>query len=220
MKYVYSLLLLALMSCMPDAPPVNTGMDARYVGSVLDAVVGLVNDEGRPYCAGVFYRSYIVTAYHCVDDKLGEPVLVGRRNNMVLNLFIDPTEWKVIHVNELEDLAVMAPVGIEEPHYSLVLSMQNPIIGDYVVVVGHPYGISYTVTPGRVTAGIQLRDAGSPRTWFTTSASIAPGNSGGPCLNRYGEIFGISAFMYGYPHSNKINAFTHVRAIRETVGEL
>lgn len=219
MKYLLALLLFAV-ACLPNPPPEAPGADRHYVGTVMDAVVGLVNDEGRPYCTGVFYRSYIITAYHCVDDRMADGILVGRRNGRVLNTFLDPTEWRVAHTDEMEDLAVLSPISIEEPHYSLVLSPQNPVIGDYVITVGHPYGVTYTVTPGRVTAGVQLRASGRPRTWFTTSADLAPGNSGGPCLNRYGEIFGIASFYYGYPHANKLSAFIHVTAIREAVGEL
>lgn len=220
MKYLLSLLLI-FCACFTEPPTkVVTGADSRYIGTVLDSVVGLVNAEGRAYCSGVFYRNYIITAYHCVDDKLDGTVLIGRRDHLALNRFIDPIEWHVVDTNRDEDLAILGPDGVVEPHYSLPLSPRNPVIGDYVIVVGHPYGITYTVTPGRVTAGIQIRDTGEPRTWFTATPAIAPGNSGGPILNRYGEIFGISAFTYGYIGANKISGYVHLVAIRETVGEL
>jgi serine protease Do len=65
-------------------------------------------------------------------------------------------------------------------------------IGDWVIAVGNPFGLTETVTAGIVSAkdrglGISTRDA-----FLQTDAAINPGNSGGPLVNLRGEVIGIN----------------------------
>jgi serine protease Do len=69
-------------------------------------------------------------------------------------------------------------------------------IGDQVVAVGNPYGLSHTVTSGIVSfIGRKLSER-EPRTgqleFIQIDAPINPGNSGGPLLNLFGEAVGIN----------------------------
>jgi serine protease Do len=72
-------------------------------------------------------------------------------------------------------------------------------IGDFVLAVGSPFGLSHSVTYGIISAkgrhdlqlgegrdGVQLQD------FLQTDAAINPGNSGGPLLNLRGEVIGIN----------------------------
>ncbi|WP_147405821.1 S1C family serine protease [Litorimonas taeanensis] len=67
-------------------------------------------------------------------------------------------------------------------------------VGDYVIAVGNPFGLSSTVTSGIVSA---IGREGDSRTSYTdfiqTDASINPGNSGGALVNSNGELIGINA---------------------------
>ncbi|MFQ5459138.1 MAG: S1C family serine protease, partial [Myxococcota bacterium] len=69
-------------------------------------------------------------------------------------------------------------------------------IGDQVLAVGNPYGLSHTVTSGIVSfIGRELsqRRAGEKKLRFIQiDAPINPGNSGGPLLNLAGEVIGIN----------------------------
>jgi serine protease Do len=72
-------------------------------------------------------------------------------------------------------------------------------VGEWVVAIGNPFGLSHTVTAGIVSAkGRTARDVPSGPaknyTWnfFQTDASINPGNSGGPLINVSGEVVGIN----------------------------
>ena len=60
--------------------------------------------------------------------------------------------------------------------------------GDEVVAIGHPNGLSFTMTDGIVSA---LRD----NMLIQSSASINPGNSGGPLLDNQGRVIGINTFF-------------------------
>ena len=81
-----------------------------------------------------------------------------------------------------------------EPGSSLDL-----MVGEPVIAIGNPFGLSNTVTTGVVSALDRSMRAGE-RTYhgfLQTDASINPGNSGGPLLNADGELIGINTAIYG-----------------------
>jgi serine protease Do len=65
-------------------------------------------------------------------------------------------------------------------------------VGDYVVAIGNPFGLSHTTTSGIVSAKERIIGAGPYDDFIQTDASINPGNSGGPLFNLRGEVVGIN----------------------------
>ncbi|MFC1642390.1 S1C family serine protease [Myxococcota bacterium] len=72
-------------------------------------------------------------------------------------------------------------------------------VGDWVVAVGNPFGLSHTVSAGIISAkgrtGAEVRGLGDPTGYYSfiqTDASIHPGNSGGPLLDMAGRVVGIN----------------------------
>ncbi|MCH7651076.1 MAG: Do family serine endopeptidase [Nitrospinae bacterium] len=65
-------------------------------------------------------------------------------------------------------------------------------IGEWVIAIGNPFGLSHTVTVGIVSAKGRDIGAGPYDEFIQTDASINPGNSGGPLLNMKGEVIGIN----------------------------
>jgi serine protease Do len=67
--------------------------------------------------------------------------------------------------------------------------------GDWVMAIGNPFGFTYTVTVGVISAtqrAFRVTD-GRTNDMLQTDAAINPGNSGGPLLNVRGEVIGINS---------------------------
>jgi len=65
-------------------------------------------------------------------------------------------------------------------------------VGEWVLAIGAPFGMSYTATQGIVSAtDRQLRETYVP--FIQTDAAVNPGNSGGPLFNARGEVIGINS---------------------------
>src|SRR6266446_4912551 len=97
------------------------------------------------------------------------------------------------------DIAIVrVKAGDDLPHIPFG-SAADLIIGETVIAIGNPFGLSHTVTTGVVSAvGRSLRDEERTYTDFIqTDASINPGNSGGPLLDIKGELIGINTAIYG-----------------------
>jgi serine protease Do len=99
----------------------------------------------------------------------------------------------------------VAALRIKGPHGALpVLAMGNSadiLIGETVIAIGNPFGLSNTVTAGVVSAlGRTVPEENSQRVFtdfIQTDASINPGNSGGPLVNIDGQMIGINTAIVG-----------------------
>lgn len=69
-------------------------------------------------------------------------------------------------------------------------------VGEWVMAIGNPFGLSHTVTVGVVSAKGRVIGSGPYDDYIQTDASINPGNSGGPLINTKGEVIGISSAIY------------------------
>jgi hypothetical protein len=84
------------------------------------------------------------------------------------------------------DLAILPSLGARTP--ALYLAQLPPAVGEQVIVIGAPEGLTNTVSDGIVSAVRKLEG----RQLLQISAPISPGSSGGPVLNRRGEVIGVS----------------------------
>lgn len=122
-------------------------------------------------------------------------------------------EAKLIGTDPLADIAIIklaSPDGKPFPTSSFGDSSKIEV-GDRVFAMGCPYALSQSVTMGIVSnvemimpenmapEGFTLEgeDVGSIVRWIGHDALIEPGNSGGPLINRSGEIVGINEISFG-----------------------
>jgi S1-C subfamily serine protease len=112
--------------------------------------------------------------------------------------FYDGTESAAVISASLpeNDMAILTPEVIPDNLVPAVLASASVLnIGDHVVAVGGPFGITDSLTSG-VVSGME-RSFKSPETGLTLThliqfdAAVNPGSSGGPLLDRYGEVVGI-----------------------------
>ena len=137
-----------------------------------------------------------------VYDKQGHIIT----NNHVLGgskivdvTFVDGNRYtaKVVGTDAYSDIAVVQMDNITQSLKPLVIGNSSKLeVGDPVIAVGNPFGLSDTMTIGIVSQIGRLLP--SPQLGFSipdaiqTDAQINPGNSGGPLLNIQGKIIGIN----------------------------
>jgi len=132
----------------------------------------------------------IVTNNHVVEGASRITVNFSDGTQVPAKLIgVDPdSDVAVLRVDAKNLLA--APIG----------TSSDLLIGETVIAVGNPFGLSGTVTTGVVSAlgrSVPSKEAGRTFTDFIqTDASINPGNSGGPLLNIEGRVIGINTMIY------------------------
>ncbi|RJR47505.1 MAG: DegQ family serine endoprotease [Desulfobacteraceae bacterium] len=90
------------------------------------------------------------------------------------------------------DLAIIK-ISPKRPLHAAVMGNSDQLqVGEWVMAVGNPFGLSHTVTSGIVSAKGRTIGAGPYDNFIQTDASINPGNSGGPLYNMRGELVGIN----------------------------
>ena len=98
-------------------------------------------------------------------------------------------------------------------------------VGDWVVAIGNPFGLSHTVSAGIVSAkgrtGTDVRGLGDSSGYYNfiqTDASINPGNSGGPLLDMAGRVAGINTAIRA--RANNIGFAIPINMIKELLPQL
>jgi len=108
-------------------------------------------------------------------------------------------EAEVLGSDSGNDLAVLK-VSARSPLPTAKLGTSSDLmIGETVVAIGSPFGLSKTVTSGVVSAvgrTFRAEDGRVYNDFVQTDAAINPGNSGGPLLNVDGEIIGINTAIF------------------------
>lgn len=128
---------------------------------------------------------YIMTNAHVIDNAA--KIVVRLYNG-------DEFTATLIGTDEETDLAILK-IDTGRSLTALKLADSDKVrVGDWVLAVGSPFGLSRTVTAGIVSQVKRETPDGSPfQRFIQTDAAINRGNSGGPLVNLDGEVIGINS---------------------------
>ncbi|AVT35459.1 S1C family serine protease [Plantactinospora sp. BB1] len=172
---------------VPTPGPSGGAVPNDLVGAAATALPGVLSVRaGRAGGSGFAVdERHVVTNSHVVAGATTVSVVGqdGRRLSA-----------EVVGRDPGSDIAVLrvASAGALRP---LRLAADGVRVGEPVLAVGSPLGLSGTVTAGIVSAldrQVRLGDSGARQAAIQTDASINPGNSGGPLVNARGEVVGVN----------------------------
>jgi len=163
--------------------PQNSGFPPFFGGQ---GPGGIIRGGG----SGVILRSdgYILTNNHVVHEasRIDVRLKNGKRYPA-----------KLVGSDSATDLAMLKidARGLPEAEFA---SSENARVGQFVIAIGSPFGLDYTVTTGVLSAKGRGRiGANEIEDYLQTDASINPGNSGGPLVDLHGRVLGINTMIIG-----------------------
>ncbi|WP_228044676.1 trypsin-like peptidase domain-containing protein [Streptomyces ferrugineus] len=172
----------------PTAPAASRapGDLETVAAQVLPSVVSVRTGEGQGSGFVFDERGRILTNAHVVagSSQVSVELQDGRRLSA-----------QVIGDDPAHDVAVLEPETSRGLRAAELATGARPAVGDTVLAIGSPLGLSGTVTSGIVSAldrSVRLGDDGGRRPALQTDASINPGNSGGPLVDDEGRVIGIN----------------------------
>ena len=132
---------------------------------------------------------YLLTNNHVVEDADEITVSLGDRREYSAEIIgADPRSDVALLKIEAENLPILK-IG----------KSKNLRVGEWVVAIGSPFQLRFSVTSGIVSAKGRSIPNGSDSTYvpfIQTDVAINPGNSGGPLFNLEGEVIGINSMIY------------------------
>ena len=176
-----------------DARPRGYKTESLGSGVILDASGVVVTND---HVISGASRIWVTTA----DGRELEAKLEGAdADNDLAVLTVDAKNLKAVRIGTTTDL----------------------MIGETVIAIGNPFGLSNTVTTGIVSAVHRTVKGESGRNYsdfLQTDAAINPGNSGGALVNVLGELIGINTAIVG--GANSIGFAIPIDRARRVVDEL
>jgi serine protease Do len=132
---------------------------------------------------------YLLTNNHVVEGADEVIVSLGDRREY---------KAKIIGLDARSDVALLK-IDAENLPVLRIGSSKKLKVGEWVVAIGSPFQLSFSVTAGIVSAKGRSIPNGSDTTYvpfLQTDVAINPGNSGGPLFNLDGEVVGINSQIY------------------------
>ncbi len=175
---------------------------------VLPAVSFLVCDDGESSSQGSGFfvgPGLVITNFHAIKGmRRGTLRTVGGRK----------LTFHISHVLQIDEASDLALLGIYDAFNVPIPSLQldartNLSVGETIYAFGNPEGLSGTMSPGIVSAGLRnTRD----RTLLQISAPISSGSSGGPIVDSRGQVVGVA--LGSLKEGQNLNFAVHASTVR------
>ena len=131
---------------------------------------------------------YLITNFHVIEGQKHFTVTQFVQEGAELKRVIHK-KIRIVALDVFHDLAVLQ---IEDEHAKpfpkVVLSLDEPVYGESIFVIGNPAGLERTVTEGILSHTGRLFEGSL---YLQLDASVNPGNSGGPLFNGHGQVIGV-----------------------------
>ena len=163
---------------------------SQTVGQSRPAVVTVISGNRQGSGFFVSRDGYVLTNSHVIQD---EPVTVRSMDG-------ESVDASVVKNDKEKDLALLKAFGTSYPTLPLGDS-DRAVIGEPVITIGSPVGLEGTVTRGTISA---IRKTPDGRTLIQIDATVNPGNSGGPLLNKAGQVIGINTSKASLPNVERL----------------
>ena len=226
---IFLICLLIPAPSLTRAAPINETHPSRETPVVLTvkkvgpAVVNIstervmkerINPFGDPFLDrffGDFFNVFPERSFK--QESLGSGVIIDPEGYILTNEHVilktsqihvtlaDRREFeaKLIGADPKSDLAVIKIDAKETLPFVKMGTSDDLMIGETVIAIGNPFGLSHTVTTGVISAlnrSVRIKDDRVYKDFIQTDASINPGNSGGPLMNIQGDLIGINTAIY------------------------
>ncbi|MDT8397644.1 MAG: Do family serine endopeptidase [Pseudomonadales bacterium] len=162
-----------------------------FYGDSLPAPLGNRNRERASVGSGFLISpdGFIITNHHVIDQADEVKVTLNDQREFIA---------KIVGSDKRSDLAVLKIEAQNLPSVRLGRS-HNLKVGEWVLAIGSPFGLSYSVAAGIVSyigRSLPSEDAGNYVSYIQTDVAINPGHSGGPLFNLAGEVIGINSQIF------------------------
>ncbi len=193
------------ISTTQDAPTSNgTGVDQSLLGEIPKAP--LLDD----------FRNQLENQFRGQQSprkkisSIGSGFLVSKDGFIITNLHViegaseitvslnDGSKYKakIVGADKKTDLALLKITTNKELRFVKFGDSDKIRIGDWIIIIGNPYGLGGSVSVGIVSARSRDINNGQSDDFIQTDAAINKGNSGGPMFNLKGEVIGISSAIF------------------------
>ena len=132
-------------------------------------------------------KTYIMTNNHVVQNAEKIKIILQDKREFIA---------KIVGVDPKSDIALLEINTSKLP--ALILGDSSALeVGEWVIAIGNPFGLSHTLTVGVVSAkGRTSLGISDYEDFIQTDAAINPGNSGGPLVNLNGEVVGMNTAIF------------------------
>lgn len=154
------------------------------IGDVIKSVVTIKTDVAQGSGFVIADNGYVVTNAH---------VMTGATSAVIITY--DGVSHTVTKIGQEDDTMDIILLKINDTSYP-PLELQNSStiqIGEKVIAIGNPLGLSFSVSEGIVSA-VDRQGSNGLYDYVQTDASLNPGNSGGPLIDVNGKVIGINNF--------------------------
>jgi serine protease Do len=152
------------------------------ISRALQSVVTIRTNAAQGTGFIVSSDGYVVTNAH---------VLSGARYATAITSNQESKQISLIGYDLDLDIALLKIKG--DYNYLGFDDSNNVQVGEKVIAIGNPLGLSFSVSEGIVSAVHRIGENNLPA-YIQTDASLNPGNSGGPLINTNGKVIGINNF--------------------------